>query len=104
MKLLKVYAADNADREAQRQAALEEYNQQMAQVQTERDAYEMQERIVEGSIINAVKDGLGQYADGLRVSVDWSYRTKGIPTRSILIMEMIRIKRGKPYLGGLTWN
>lgn len=41
MKLLKVYAADNADREAQRQAALEEYNQQMAQVQTERDAYEM---------------------------------------------------------------
>lgn len=77
MKLLKVYAADSADREAQRQAALEEYNQQMAQVQTERDAYEMQERIVEGSIINAVKDGLGQYADGLRVSADWSYRTKG---------------------------
>lgn len=49
----------------------------MAQVQTERDAYEMQERMVEGSIINAVKDGLGQYADGLRVSADWSYRTKG---------------------------
>ena len=81
MKLLKVYAADKADREAQRQAALEEYNRQMAQVQNERDAYDMQERMVEGSIINAVEDGLGQYADGLRVSVDWSYRTKRITYR-----------------------
>lgn len=71
MKLLKVYAAD---RQAERLEAIKKYNEQKAQAQTERDAYKMQERMTEGSIINAVKDGLGQYADGLRVSVDWSFR------------------------------
>lgn len=74
MKLLKVYAAD---RQAERLEAIKKYNEQKAQAQSERDAYKMQERMFEGSMLNAVKDGLGQYAHGLRIRVDMSYHMHG---------------------------
>ena len=70
MKLLKVYAAD---RQAERLEAIKRYNQQKDQALSERDAYEMQTKMFEGSMINAVKDGLGQYANGLNIRVDSGY-------------------------------
>lgn len=70
MKLLKVYAAD---KQSERIAAIKKYNQQKAQALSERDAYEMQTRMFEGSMINAVKDGLGQYVDGLNIRVNSRY-------------------------------
>ena len=73
MKLLKVYAANRADRQAERLEVMNKYNQQKAQAQSERDAYKMQNRMFEGSMINAVKDGLGQYADGLDIRIDSYY-------------------------------
>lgn len=94
MKLLKVCAAD---RQAERLEAIKKYNEQKAQAQSERDAYEMQNRRFEGSMINAVKDGLGQYADGLRVRID-SYYREGYH---------VHIDNGdNPYKEGqaLSWN
>ena len=73
MKLLKVYAANRADRQAERLEVMNKYNQQKAQAQSERDAYKMQNRMFEGSMINAVKDGLGQYADGLDIRINNYY-------------------------------
>ena len=75
MKLLKVYAANRADRQAERLEAIKKYNEQKAQALSERDAYEMQNRIIEDSIISVVRDGLGQYADGLTIRVNMYYST-----------------------------
>ena len=75
MKVLKVYAANKADRQAERLEAIKKYNEQKAQAQSERDAYEMQNRMIENSIISVVRDGLGQYAHGLTIRVDMSYIT-----------------------------
>ena len=97
MKLLKVYAANRADRQAERLEAMNKYNQQKAQALSERDAYRMQNRMFEGSIINAVKDGLGQYADGLDIRID-NYYDEGF---------RVRIDNGDdPYKEGqaLSWN
>ena len=97
MKLLKVYAANKADRQAERLEAIKKYNEQKAQAQSERDAYEMQNRMFEGSMINAVKDGLGQYADGLNIRID-SYYGEGF---------RVRIDNGDdPYKEGqaLSWK
>lgn len=75
MKLLKVYAANRADRQAERLEAIEKYNEQKAQALRERDAYEMQNRMIEDSIISAVRHGLGQYADDLNIKVNMYYST-----------------------------
>lgn len=75
MKLLKVYAANKADRQAERLEAIKKYNEQKAQALSERDAYEMQNRMIEDSIISVVRDGLGQYADGLTIRVNMYYST-----------------------------
>lgn len=75
MKLLKVYAANRADRQAERLEAIEKYNEQKAQALRERDAYEMQNRMIEDSIISAVRHGLGQYADDLTIKVNMYYST-----------------------------
>lgn len=75
MKLLKVYAANRADRQAGRLEAIKKYNEQKAQALRERDAYEMQNRMVEDSIISAVRHGLGQYADDLNIKVNMYYST-----------------------------
>lgn len=73
MKIVKVYAANTADRQAERLQAMNQYNQQKAQALSERDAYKMQNRKFEESMTNAVKDGLGQYADGLNIRIDSYY-------------------------------
>ena len=75
MKILKVYAANTADRQAERLEAIEKYNEQKAQARSERLAYEMQNRMIEDSIISAVRHGLGQYADDLSIKVNMYYST-----------------------------
>lgn len=75
MKLLKVYAANTADRQAERLEAIQKYNEQKAQALREQDAYEMQNRMIEDSIISAVRHGLGQYADDLSIKVNMYYST-----------------------------
>lgn len=75
MKLLKVYAANKADRQAERLEVIKKYNEQKAQALSERDAYEMQNRMIEDSIISAVRHGLGQYADDLNIKVNMYYST-----------------------------
>lgn len=73
MKLLKVYAAE--DKQTKRLAEIEQYNKQKAQHDSEIRAYGRQIKMIENSIISAVRDGLGQYADGLTIKVDMYYFT-----------------------------
>lgn len=73
MKLLKVYATE--DKQTKRLAQLEQYNTQKAQRDSEISTYDIQNKLIENSIISAVRDGLGQYADGLTIKVDMYYGT-----------------------------
>lgn len=73
MKLLKVYAAE--DKQTKRLAQMEQYNRQKAQHDSETSAYDRQNKMIENSIMSAVRDGLGQYADGLTIRVDMYYST-----------------------------
>ena len=71
MKLLKVYAAE--DKQTKRLAEMEQYNTQKAQRDLEISAYDRQNEIIEDSVISAVRDGLGPYADALNIRMDSRY-------------------------------
>lgn len=95
MKLLKVCAAE--DKQTKRLAQMEQYNRQKAQHNSETSAYYRQNKMIENSIISAVQDGLGQYADGLTIRVDMYYSND----------YQVRIDNGDdPYKEGqaLSWR
>ena len=68
-----IIAADRQDIARRRQAAIDEYNSQKSQFESEYEAYRSQRRMFIDSMKNAVRDSLGNYANDLNIEIDESY-------------------------------
>ena len=68
-----IIAADRQDIARRRQAAMDEYNSQKSQFESEYESYRSQRRMFIGSMENAVRDSLGDYANDLNIQIDESY-------------------------------
>lgn len=65
-----IIAADRQDIARRRQAAMNEYNSQKSQFESEYESYKSQRRMFIGSMKNAVRDSLGDYANDLDIRID----------------------------------
>lgn len=68
-----IIAADRQDIARRRQAAMDEYNSQKSQFESEYESYKSQRRMFIDSMENAVRDSLGNYANDLNIQIDESY-------------------------------
>lgn len=68
-----IIAADRQDIARRRQAAMDEYDSQKSQFESEYESYKSQRRMFIGSMKNAVRDSLGDYANDLNIDIDESY-------------------------------
>lgn len=68
-----ITSADRQDIARRRQAAMNEYNSQKSQFESEYESYKSQRRMFIDSMKNAVRDSLGDYAKDLNIEIDERY-------------------------------